>query len=110
VCAGAGAAGGDGQRRGGEQRDRRRGAVCPAAAPEGGGPGPGGAHPPPSARRPRRSAAIATLGVFTLFDASVALYVGSVEAVAAQAWRLTAHNQGDYVGITPNFGLANTDV
>src|SRR3990172_926261 len=64
----------------------------------------------PSALRPRRSGAIATLGVFTLFDASVALYVGSVEAVAAQAWRLTAHNQGDYVGITPNFGLANTDV
>jgi len=49
------------------------------------------------------------IGECLIKDNGTLYYHGALVAVGASDWRIIAHGLGNYVGITPNFGLANGD-
>lgn len=50
------------------------------------------------------------LGTITIEDLSASLfYSGVLRLIGATDWRGITDGLGNYMGITPNFGLANTD-
>lgn len=64
----------------------------------------------PTVIQPANVGIAATIGVATIFDSGVGYYAGSLLAIGAADFRIVAHGQANYVGITPNFGLAANDI
>ncbi len=50
------------------------------------------------------------VGTFVIADVGTAFYVGAVVYVGVNAFRMFAHNETSFVGVAPNFALANGDV
>jgi hypothetical protein len=63
----------------------------------------------PAAIQPSQASVTAVVGVGEVLDTGTAYYVGALVANGADDLRIIAHNLGGFVGVTPNFALANGD-
>ena len=64
----------------------------------------------PTAIQPANSGGLSIIGIGNIQDSGTAQYVGALWANTASDWRLIAHNQTNFVGVTPSFALANGDI
>lgn len=64
----------------------------------------------PTAIQPASSGGLSVVGTIDIQDTGTAQYVGALIAVGANDLRGLADGLGNYIGITPNFALANTDI
>ena len=63
-----------------------------------------------AAIQPEWTGGSAIIGTVYVSDTGTALYPGVVVATAADGWQFIGYAETNYMGVDPNFALANTDV